>query len=70
MKRNKGFFMQKDLKRHGPARKNAETGRLRGFPFPFLSLRFQDGFWGWNANRILELFIEEVVLPEQVDVLP
>ena len=41
-----------------------------GFLFPLLSLRFQDGFWGWNANRILELFIEEVVLPEQVDVLP
>jgi len=35
-----------------------------------VSLRFQDGFWGWNANRILELFIGEVVLPEQVDMLP
>jgi hypothetical protein len=62
--------MQKDLKRHGPTRKSSETLRLRGFSFPLLSLRFQDGFWGWNANRIPELFIGEVVLPEQVDMLP
>jgi hypothetical protein len=33
-------------------------------------LRFRDDFWGWNADRIPELFIGEVVLPEQVDVAP
>jgi hypothetical protein len=65
-----GSLTQRYVKRHGPARKNAETGRLREFPFPLLSLRFQDGFLGWNADRISELFIGEVVLPEQIDMLP
>jgi hypothetical protein len=37
---------------------------------PHSSLRFHDDFWRWNADRIPELLIGEVVLPEQVDVPP
>ena len=62
--------MQRYVKRHGSAQKSTETGRLRGFRSPHLSVRFQDDFWGWDADRIPELFIGEVILPEQVDVLP
>jgi hypothetical protein len=61
---------QRYVKRHGSAQKSTETGRLRGFRSPHLSVRFQDDFWRWDADRIPELFIGEVVLPEQVDVLP
>jgi hypothetical protein len=65
-----GSFAQRYAKRHGPTRKSAETRRLREFSSPHFSLRFQDDFWGWNADRIPELFIGEVVLSEQVDVPP
>ena len=58
------------VRRHGFAPKIAELRRLRGFRSPHLSVRFQDDFWGWDADRIPELFIGEVVLPEEVDVLP
>ncbi len=51
------------------ARKGAKTHRLHGFPFPFLRWRFQAVFWGWDADRILERFIGEVVLAEPVDML-
>ena len=51
-------------------RKSSETLRLRGFSFPLLSLRFQDGFRWWNADRILELLVGEVVFAKQVDVSP
>ena len=65
-----GSFAQRYVKRHGPARKSAETRRLRGFSSPHFSLRFQDDFWGWNADRIPELCIGEVVLAEQVYMPP
>ena len=48
----------------------AEVSHLCGSTFPHLGLRFRDDFWGWNADRISELSIGEVVLPEQVYVPP
>ena len=68
--RTLGSFTQRYVKRQASAQRIAEPRRLRGFRSPHLSLRFQDDFWGWNADRIPELFIGEVVLPEQVDVPP
>ncbi len=65
-----GSFTQRYVKRHGSAQKIAEPRRLRGFRSPHLSVRFQDDFLGWDADRIPELFIGEVILPEQVDMLP
>jgi hypothetical protein len=67
---NMGSLTQRYVKRHGHDRKSAEIRRLCGFSFPHLTLRFQDDFWGWNADRIPKLFIGEVVLSEQVDVAP
>ncbi len=63
-----GSLTQRYVKRHGHDRKSAEIRHLCGFSSPHLTLRFQDDFWGWNADRIPKLFIGEVVLPEQVDV--
>lgn len=65
-----GSLTQRYVKRHGHDRKSAEIRHLCGFSSPHFSLRFQDDFWGWNADRIPKLFIGEVVLPEQVDVAP
>jgi hypothetical protein len=52
---------QRYVKRHGDDRKSAEFRHLCGFSSPHLTLRFQDDFWGWNADRIPKLFIGEVV---------
>ena len=65
-----GCLTQRYVKRHGLTQKSAETGRFCGFCSPNSRLLFWDGFWGWNANRIPELFIGEVVLSKQVDVPP
>src|SRR5271165_1367635 len=65
-----GCLTQRYVKRHGTAWKSAEICHLCGYPSPHFGLRFRDDFWGWNADRIPELFIGEVVLPEQVDVAP
>ncbi len=67
---NSGCLTQRYVKRHGLTQKSAETGRFCGFCSPNSRLLFWDGFWGWNANRIPELFIGEVVLSKQVDVPP
>jgi hypothetical protein len=64
-----GSFTQRYVKRHGFMRKIAEPLRLRGFVPPF-ERAILGRFLGWDADRIPELFIGEVVIPEQVDVLP
>jgi hypothetical protein len=65
-----GSLTQRYVKRHCPAWESSEISHLCGFSLPHLSLRFRDGFWGWNADRIPELFIGEVVFPEQVNMFP
>jgi hypothetical protein len=44
--RTMGSLTQRYVKRHDLARKSAKTRCLHGVPFLFLSLRFQDVFWG------------------------
>lgn len=53
----KGSLTQWCVKRQGLIRKGADIRRFQGFCSPNLSLRFRDGFRGWNANRIPELLI-------------
>jgi hypothetical protein len=65
-----GFLYSKVRKATWPCSESAEIRRLRGFSFRHSSLRFHDDFWRWNADRIPELLIGEVVLPEQIDVPP
>ncbi|PZV13329.1 MAG: hypothetical protein DCF22_10980 [Leptolyngbya sp.] len=62
-----GSLTQRYVKRQESAWESAKTRRLHGFPFPFLSLRFQAVLWGWDADRIPELFIGEVVLVAALD---
>src|SRR5271168_134398 len=61
----KGSLAQRYVKRHVAARTGTEIGPLRRFSFPHLGLRFQGALWGWDSDRIPELFVGEVVLAEQ-----
>jgi hypothetical protein len=47
-----GSFTQSYVWRRGPPRTSADVRRLHRLSFFDFGLRFQDDFWGWNADRI------------------
>ena len=65
-----GLSYAKVRKATGPCPKRAKVRRLFGFRSPILACDFGKIFWGWNADRVPQLFIGEIVFAEQVDVVP
>ncbi len=68
--RDMGSLTQRYVKRQESTGESAVTRCLRGFPFPFSSLRFQDVFLGVECLPNPALFIGAVILPEPIDLLP
>src|ERR1700722_14652313 len=64
--RTSGSFTQRYVKRHDVARRGPGTHGLRGLLFPHSISRFQSGFWGWDSDRILELFIGKSYSPSKL----